>query len=299
MTTLFIDNTDDMAPLWDRVHTQADPAVTLNLCPGQPADIPALLAGFDTCIVDHSYFTADTLQRCPTLKHIVFLGTGASSFIDLDAAQVRGIAVHTVKGYGDTTVAEHTIALAFAAARSVARMDREARAGQWRQIEGVQLFGKTLGIIGLGGIGREVARMAAGLGMQVLAWNRSPAAGADSSLDDVLSRSDVLCLCLALNDGTRGFLDAAKLGRLKPGALFVNTARADIVDTAALARLLAAGHIRHAAIDVFSPEPPLPDNPLLALDNVTITAHAGFMTPEATANMLRKAIDIVASLPGR
>ena len=199
----------------------------------------------------------------------------------------------TIKGYGDTTVAEHTIALALAAARSVARMDREVRAGQWRQIEGVQLLGKTLGIIGLGGIGREVARMATGLGMQVLAWNRTPAPGADASLDDVLSRSDVLCLTLALNDATRGFLNAARLGQTKPGVIFVNTARADIVDTAALAALLGSGHIRHAAIDVFSPEPPSPGNPLLGLPNVTLTAHAGFMTPEATMTMLRKALDII------
>ena len=295
MATLFLDNTDDMAPLWERVHTDADPAVTINMCPGQPADIPGLLTGFDTCIVDHSYFKAETLQRCAGLRHIVFLGTGASSFIDVEAAQACSITVHTIKGYGDTTVAEHTIALAMAAARSVARMDREVRAGQWRQIEGVQLFGKTLGIVGLGGIGREVARMAAGLGMRVMAWNRTAVPEAADALDDVLAQADVLCVCLALNEATHGFLDGAKLARTKPGVIFVNTARADIVDTAALAGLLTSGHIRHAAIDVFTPEPPLADNPLLALENVTITAHAGFMTPEATMTMLRKAIDIVIS----
>lgn len=293
MATLFLDNTDDMAALWTRVHTAADPDITINLCPGQPTDIPARLAGYDTCIVDHSYFKAETLKRCAGLKHIVFLGTGASSFIDVDAAQACGISVHTIRGYGDTTVAEHTIALAMAAARSVARMDREVRAGQWRQIEGVQLFGKTLGIVGLGGIGREVARMATGLGMHVMAWNRTAVPAAEHALDDVLAQADVLCVCLALNEGTYGFLDGAKLERTKPGVILVNTARADIVDTAALARLLASGHIRHAAIDVFTPEPPLADNPLLALENVTITAHAGFMTPEATMTMLRKAIDIV------
>ena len=135
--------------------------------------------------------------------------------------------------------------------------------------------------------------MAAGLGMVVAAWNRTPVPGAEPSLDAVLAQSDVLCLCLALNDDTRGFLDAAKLARTKPGVIFVNTARADIVDNAALAALLASGHVRHAAIDVFTPEPPLPDNPLLGLANVTLTAHAGFMTPEATMTMLRKALDIV------
>ena len=228
----------------------------------------------------------------------MFLGTGASSFVDMAAAERCGIAVDTIKGYGDTTVAEHTIALAMAAARSVARMDREIRAGQWRQAAGVQLLGKTLGIIGLGGIGREVARMAGGLGMKVLAWNRSPAPDAlvpGAALDDVLARSDILCLTLALNEATRGFLDANRLGRTKPGVIFVNTARADLVDNAALSRLLASGHIRHAALDVFSPEPPRPDDPLLSLPNVTLTAHAGFMTPEATMTMLRRALDLVTA----
>ena len=118
--------------------------------------MPALLAGHEVAIDDHTYFDAALLARCTGLRRIVFLGTGASSFIDLLAAERHGIAVDTIKGYGDTTVAEHTITLALAAARDVARMDREVRAGAWRQAEGVQLLGKTLGIVGLGGIGLEV-----------------------------------------------------------------------------------------------------------------------------------------------
>lgn len=295
MPTFFLDCTDGMLPLWERVRRSGDPEVTVNICPDQPADLPGLLAGYDTVINDHTYFDAATLARCAGLRRIVFLGTGASSFIDIEAAGRCGIAVETIKGYGDTTVAEHTITLALAAARDVARMDRAVRAGQWRQAEGMQILGKTLGIIGLGGIGREVARMAAGLGMQVLAWNRTPLPGAVASLEDVLARADILCLTLALNEGTRGFLDAGRLASTKPGVIFVNTARADIVDNAALARLLASGHVRHAAIDVFSPEPPAPDDALLHLPNVTLTAHAGFMTPEATLTMLRRALDIVAA----
>ena len=298
MAAIFLDCTNDLAPLWEAVQRPGDPAVAVNMAPGQPGDIPALLARHDVCINDHSYFDAATLSRCAGLKRIVFLGTGASSFIDLAAAERCGIAVDTIKGYGDTAVAEHTVALAMAAARSVSRMDREVRAGQWRPIPGVQLMGKTLGIIGLGGIGREVARMAGALGMTVLAWNRSPVSdalvpGASAALDDVLARSDILCLTLALNEDTRGFLHADRLARTKPGVIFVNTARADLVDNAALVRLLASGHVRHAALDVFSPEPPSPDDPLLSLPNVTLTAHAGFMTPEATMTMLRRALDLV------
>ena len=295
MPTLFPDCTDGMLPLWNQVRRPGDPEVTLRICPDQPAGLPALLAGYDTVIVDHTYLDADTLARCTGLRRIVFLGTGASSFIDMAAAGRHGIAVHTIKGYGDTTVAEHTMALALAAARDVARMDREVRAGQWRQHEGMQLLGKTLGIVGLGGIGKEVARLGTGLGMAVLAWNRTPVPGAEASLEQVLARSDILCVALALNDGTRGFLDADRLAATKPGVIVVNTARADIVDNAALARLLHAGHVRHAAVDVFTPEPPLADDPLLHAPNVTLTAHAGFMTPEATLTMLRRALDIVAA----
>jgi D-3-phosphoglycerate dehydrogenase / 2-oxoglutarate reductase len=298
MGAIFLDCTDDMAPLWQRVLTPADPAIAVNIAPGQPNDVVGLLNGYDTCINDHTYFDDGLLGRCPGLRRIVFLGTGAGSFIDLAAAERRNVVVDTIKGYGDTTVAEHTITLAMAAARSVVRMDRDVRAGGWRQIEGVQLLGKTLGIIGLGGIGREVARMGCGLGMRVLAWNRTPPANPAATmaeLDEVLGVSDILCLCLSLNDQTRGFLDHAKLSRTKPGVIFVNTARADIVVADALVALLQSGHIRHAAIDVFSQEPPRPDDPLLTLPNVTLTAHAGFMTPEATMTMLRRAVDIVAA----
>ncbi len=295
MAAIFLDCTDDMLGAWHGVQRSGDPTVTVNMAPGQPSGIAGLLAGYTTCIDDHSYFDAGLLAQCTGLRHIVFLGTGASSFIDLAAAERSGIAVHTIKGYGDTTVAEHTIALVMAAARDVARMDRDVRAGGWRQIEGVQLFGKTLGIIGLGGIGREVARMASGLGMKVLAWNRSDTDRAVpmAALDTVLAESDVLCVTLALNPATYGFLNAERLQLCKPGVIFVNTARADIVDNAALAALLRSGHIRHAATDVFTPEPPHPDDPLLNAPNVTLTAHAGFMTPEATMTMLRRAMDLV------
>ena len=296
MPAIFLDCPDDMAPLWQRVLKPTDPAVAVNYTAGQPPDVPGLLGAHDICIDDHTYFDADLLARCTKLRRIVFLGTGASSFIDVAAAERHGIAVDTIKGYGDTTVAEHTIALAMAAARDVARMDREVRAGLWRQLEGVQMLGKTFGIIGLGGIGRELARMAQGLGMKVLAWNRSPVpspACPMGTLDEVLAQSDILCVALALNDHTRRFIDAEKLGRTKRGVVFVNTARADIVDNDALVALLRSGHIRHAAIDVFTKEPPLPDDPLLTAPNVTLTAHAGFMTPEATMTMLRKAMDLV------
>jgi D-3-phosphoglycerate dehydrogenase / 2-oxoglutarate reductase len=299
MPIVFLDCPDDMIGLWQRVWRSDDPPIRVNIANGQPHDVPALLDGYDICLDDHTYLNADVLGRCPTLRHIVFLGTGASSFIDLAAAASRNVIVHTVKGYGDTSVAEHTIALAMAAARNVARMDREVRAGRWRQIEGLQLHGKTLGVIGLGGVGREVARIALGLGMQVLAWNRSTIAQPPAplvALEELLRAADILCVALALNEQTRGFLNHARLSATKPGVILVNTARAAIVDTDALVALLRSGHIRHAAFDVFAQEPPARDDPLLAMENVTLTAHAGFLTPEATTRMLRAGIDLATSV---
>jgi D-3-phosphoglycerate dehydrogenase len=216
------------------------------------------------------------------------------SLADLAA---RDIKVHIIRNYGDTAVAEHSIALMFAACRDIARMDREVRAGVWTPHEGVQLLGKTLGVIGLGGIGGEVLRMGRGLGMEVIAWNRSPRPGAPLvALDELLARSDVISMNLTLNDETRGFLGAAQFARMKPGVIFVNTARAGLVDETAFIAALREGRIRHAGLDVFHAEPLKPDDPLAHMDNVTLTAHAAFRTLEASMTLLRRAIDIVRDI---
>jgi D-3-phosphoglycerate dehydrogenase len=163
--------------------------------------------------------------------------------------------------------------------------------------EGVQLLGKTLGVIGLGGIGGEVLRMGRGLGMQVLAWNRSPRPGAPLvALEELLARSDVISMNLALNEETRGFLGAAEFARMKPGVIFVNTARAALVEEAALIEALRSGRIRHAGLDVFHHEPLAGDHPIASMTNVTLTAHAAFRTLEASMTLLRRAIDIVRDI---
>ena len=209
--------------------------------------------------------------------------------------------MHIIKGYGDTAVAEHSIALLLASCRDIARMDREVRAGTWTPHEGVQLLGKTLGVIGLGGIGSEVMRIGRGLGMEVIAWNRTPKPGAPLvALDELLARSDVISMNLTLSDETRGFLGAAQFARMKPGVIFVNTARAGLVDEAAFIEALRSGRIRHAGLDVFHSEPLKPDHPLAGMANVTLTAHAAFRTLEASMTLLRRSIDIVKNiLPGR
>ena len=295
--TILIDSTDDIDVLWRQVHTPADIPIAVNMGPVDAASIPKLLAGHDTVIVDASYFDAATLQACAGLRHIVFLGTGAGSFIDLAAADKAGIKVSTIKGYGDTTVAEHAMGLVFAAARHIGTMHHLMRGGGWRPMQGMQLKGKTLGLIGVGGIGREMARLGRGVGLDVIAWNRTALAHAPAPmlpLDEVLARADILSLHLGLNEATRHFLDRTKLSKTKRGVLIVNTARAGVVDEAALLELLESGHAGHYATDVYAQEPPPKSEPLLTAENVTLTAHAGYNTPEAAMTMYRRAIDLAA-----
>jgi D-3-phosphoglycerate dehydrogenase / 2-oxoglutarate reductase len=295
--TLFIDSTPDIDVVWKRVHSASDIPVKVNMGPAAAADIPKLIEGYDTVINDASYFNEDTLAKCKGLKHIVFLGTGAASFVDLAAAAKLGIKVSTISGYGDTTVAEHAMGLVFAAARHIGTMHSMVRNGGWRPMQGMELRGKTLGLVGLGGIGSEMARIASGVGLKVVAWNRSPKPDAKVpmvSIDDLLKQSDIISLHLGLNDQTKGFLDRAKLQKAKKGVIVINTARAGVVDEPALIELLKSGHVGHYATDVFAKEPVDPNEPLLKLDNVTLTAHAGYNTPEAAMTMYRRAIDLAA-----
>ncbi|HEV2631294.1 MAG TPA: NAD(P)-dependent oxidoreductase [Pseudolabrys sp.] len=301
MKSIFIDCNDQLAPVWNKVVRPDDPAIAVNRTVRVGAELPQVIAGYDVALDDHSYMPTELVAQCPQLKHIVFLGTGAASYMNIAELKERGVTVHTIKGYGDTAVAEHTIALMFAAARDVARMDRDVRAGTWTPQEGMQLFGKTLGIIGLGGIGGEVARIGKGLGMEVIGWNRTPRADAPCPLVDIdtlLARADVVSLNLVLNDETRGFLGRDRIARMKPGALLINTARGALVDEQALIDALKSGQIRHAGLDVFHSEPLAADNPLAQLPNVTLTAHAAFRTLEASMTLLRRAIDIVRGLQG-
>jgi D-3-phosphoglycerate dehydrogenase len=297
MKCLFIDCNEQLAPVWERVVRRDDPPIDVNRTPFEPAALPSLLKGYGICLVDHSDMPTELAARCGALKHIVFLGTGAQSYMNPAALLRSGITVHTIKGYGDTAVAEHTIALMLAASRDIAAMDRLIRAGTWSPCEGVQLLGKTLGVIGLGGIGREVLRLARGLGMEVIAWNRTRQAGVPLvELNTLIERADVISLNLALNDETRGFIGPPQLARMKPGVILVNTARAALVDESTLLHGLQSGRIRHAALDVFHAEPLRPDHPLTSMRNVTLTAHAGFRTLEASMTLLRRAIDIVRDL---
>jgi D-3-phosphoglycerate dehydrogenase len=173
------------------------------------------------------------------------------------------------------------------------------RAGVWETREGVQLLGKTLGVIGLGGIGREVARIAQGMGMKVIGWNRSKLADAPMpmvGIDELLEQSDVVSINLVLNDETRHFLDAKRIAKLKPSCILVNTARGALIDEVALTSALERGAILHAALDVFDEEPLAKDHALTRLDNVTLSAHSAFRTQEASETLIRRAVDIAKSI---
>jgi D-3-phosphoglycerate dehydrogenase len=299
MKSIFIDCNDQLDAVWARVYRPDDPPIRVNTDPFAREDLPRVLAGYDIALDDHSYMPTDLVAQAPQLKHIVFLGTGAASYMNIEELKARGVTVHTIKGYGDTAVAEHTIALMFACARDLARMDREVRGGTWKPAEGMQLLGKTLGVIGLGGIGREVARIAKGMGMNIVAYNRTPRPDANVKqvdIDTLLAQSDVVSLNLTLGDETRGFLSRERIGRMKTGAILVNTARGALVDEAGLIEALKSGQIRQAGLDVFHAEPLKADHQLASMPNVTLTAHAAFRTLEASETLLRRAIDITKRL---
>ena len=296
MKSLFIDCNDQLAPVWAKVRRPDDPEIDVNRAAFAREELPRIIRGYDIAIDDHSYMPTPLVAQCPELKHIVFLGTGPASYMNVGELEARGIKVHIIKGYGDTAVAEHSIALLWACAREIARMDREVRRGVWTPHEGMQLLGKTLGVIGLGGIGREVARIGKGMGMEVIGWNRTKHAEIAVPLVDIdtlLARADVVSMNLTLGDETRGFLSAERIARMKKGAIYVNTARGALADEVALIAALKSGHLRHAGLDVFHEEPLKPDHPLAKLENVTLSAHAAFRTPEASETLLRRAIDIV------
>jgi D-3-phosphoglycerate dehydrogenase / 2-oxoglutarate reductase len=290
---VFVDANGSLADIFERLNKPGDPPVHINRNPDITADqMPALLDGAEIVVIDHTPLPTEVARRSNGLKHVVFLGTGARSYMNPEELAELGIEVHLIKGYGDTAVAECAIALMWAAARGIARMDREMRAGNWLREDGMQLTGKTLGLIGFGGIAAEVARIALGSGLRVVAWNRSPKSfpGVEFvSLEKLLAESHVVSLHLLLNDETRGFLSSERIAAMRPGVILVNTARAAMVDEPAMIDGLKSGHIRHAGLDVFNTEPLPADHPLTKLPNVTLSAHSAFRTPEASENLMAAA----------
>lgn len=293
MRAVFVDANESLAVITERLEKPGDPKMRINRNPDiKSEDYPAVLDGAEIAVVDHTALPTDIAKKCAGLKHVVFLGTGARSYMNPEELAGLGISVHLIKGYGDTAVAESAIALMWSSARVIAQMDREMRAGNWLREDGMQLTGKTLGLVGFGGIAAEVARIALGSGMKLIAWNRSPKShpGVEfTELDTVLANSDVVSLHLLLNDDTRGMITREKIARMKKGVVLINTARGAIVDEQAMIDALNSGHIRHAGLDVYNIEPLPKDHPLTKIPNVTLSAHSAFRTPEASENLIHAA----------
>jgi D-3-phosphoglycerate dehydrogenase len=293
MRGVFVDASEELAKILERLTQPGDIAIKINRDEDiKSADLPKVLDDAEIAIIDHTYLPTDVAKQCAGLKHVVFLGTGARSYMNIEELAGLGIEVHLIRGYGDTAVAECAIAHMWAAARGLAQQDREMRAGNWLRDESMELTGKTIGLIGFGGIAAEVARITLGSGMKVLAWNRSPKShpGVEfTDMETVLAKSDVVSIHLLLNDETRGMITRERIGQMKKGAILVNTARGAVVDEAAMIDALRSGHLRHAGLDVFDIEPLPAGHVLTTIPNVTLSAHSAFRTPEASVNLIAAA----------
>ncbi|UFN48556.1 NAD(P)-binding domain-containing protein [Roseomonas sp. OT10] len=303
MRAVFVDAGPGLAEVAERLHRDTDIPLHIHRDPDvKPDSLPEVLGGAEIAIIDHTYLPTEVAKRCAGLKHVVFLGTGARSYMNPEELAAEcGVEVHIIKGYGDTAVAEMAFALMWAAAKGLASMDRGIRIGEWRRTEGMELTGKTVGLIGFGGIGAEMARLCRGVGMRVLAWNRTPreVPGVEfTDLDTLLAQSHVVSLHLLLNDETRGFLSAERIAAIRPGAIFINTARGAITDEAALAAAAESGALRHIGLDVYAEEPLPAGHALSKVENATLAAHSAFRTPEATDNLLEAALNHCRRIAG-
>lgn len=231
------------------------------------------------------------MAACPNLRVVGRHGAGLDT-VDLAAATRLGVAVVHAPGSNAQSVAEHTLLLILACAKRARVIDRQTRAGDWsarHQVENIELAGKTLGIVGVGHIGRRVAALGAALGMRVLGYDkyltpeevRRRGAEPVGSLEELLPRVDVLTCHTPLTPETRHMINEKTLALLRPGAIFVNTSRGPVQDEAALYRALVTGHLRAAGLDVFETEPASPSNPLFALPQVVCSSHVAGVTREA------------------
>jgi phosphoglycerate dehydrogenase-like enzyme len=248
-----------------------------------------------------SRFTADVLEKCPALRLISIWGTGTDN-VDVAAARTKGIRVTNTPAVSAVAVAEHTLALMMAVAKQTVQVDHEVRQGRWPRAMVTELRGKALGLIGTGAIGREVARLGAGIGMRVIAWTFHPRGDIAEWVDfnEVFRQSDVLSVHVRLSTDTAGLIRREQLELMKPAAILINTARGGIVNESDLVQALLTNRLGGAGLDVFETEPLPPNSPLLTMGNVVLTPHAAGITPEATEAGLALAIENVFSfLAGR
>lgn len=254
----------------------------------------------------YSKFTPEVFDALPELKFITVMGTGYDN-IDLAAAKRHGVVVANTPTAPTISVAEHTLALLLALTKNLVPMHQALRAGEWKHLPGIELRGKTFGMIGLGLIAAELAPVIRALGMPLIGWSytrdeaRSRQLGVDLvELDDVLRQSDVVSLHLRASARSTGIIGQRELALLKPSAYLINAARGALIDEAALVEALREHRIAGAAIDVYQTEPLPADSPLLTLDNVVVTPHVAWVTDAGISRMARHPVDnVLAFLEGK
>jgi D-3-phosphoglycerate dehydrogenase len=269
-----------------------------------PDEMAALLREADAMLAGTDPITSAVLDQAAKLKLIARVGVGYDA-IDIDAARRHGVTVTVTPGANEQTVADYTLAALLALLRGVVPNHRTTQSGQWERLPGVDLAGKTVGIIGLGRIGKLVARRLAGFDTQLLAHDlyRDPAFAGQFgvqylSLDDLLARADAVTLHVLLTPETYHLLDAGRLALMKPGAVVVNTCRGPVIDEVALAAALRAGRLAGAALDVFEEEPPR-NSPILSAPNVLLSPHIAGISRESSRRMGEMAVaEVARSLQG-
>ncbi len=295
---------------WSRLEARADIVFfPRHFGPGEEETAASLLADFDVILLlrERSRFSESLIARLPRLKMLSCTGSRAPN-VDLEAATKRGIVCTlTSGGHSPAPAAEMALALLLAVARRVPQGDAAMRAGRFQEgiAPGLTLEGRTLGIIGLGRIGATMARYGHALGMKVLAWSqnltpdKARAGNADLvSKERLFADSDAITLHLVLGPRSRGLIGASDFGRMKRGAIFINTSRGPIVDEAALVAALKEGRI-FAGLDVYDREPLPADNPFRGLSNTVLTPHLGFTTEEGLHAFYQPAMEnILAFLDG-
>jgi phosphoglycerate dehydrogenase-like enzyme len=275
--------------------TPIDPPGTGKL---SAEDLRASLPESDALLAWGGPVTAEMIARAPRLRAIARAGAGHDA-VDLAAATARRIAVSTTPGANAESVAEQVFALLLALSRDVLGNDRSVRAGGWDRKAVRPLRGTTIGLVGLGRCGRAVARRALAFGMRVLAFSRDVGTDPDVAprpLDDLLAESDVISLHLPLTPETRGLFDRRAFARMRPGSLFINTARGGLVVEEDLIESLASGHLGGAGLDVLGAEPPRPDNPLLSMPNVVLSPHIAGSDTTSLDDMAEQAARCVIEL---
>jgi D-3-phosphoglycerate dehydrogenase len=294
---------DDAPPVlassaaWRELKGQAEGRATLDYydtLPGSEERLAERIAPADAVlnIRSSSKFTERVMERAPRLRLISVWGTGMDH-VDLAAARRRNIVVMNTPGVCAASVAEHALALLLATARRIPQADAATRRGEWPRGQGVELRGKTCGVVGLGAIGRQFAALARGIGMRVIAWTMhpQPLPGIELvELDELFRAGDVVSVHLRLSPDTAGFIAAPQFALMKQSAILINTARGAIVDEVALMDALATHRIAAAGLDVFATEPLAEGHPLTKLPNIVMTPHCAGITPEALEAGLRMAV---------